>query len=181
MSDTIINNLPWYITRAAAITAYILLFLQIVMGESMASGVAYKFITPPRAWLVHKYLGISFAVALLTHIGSLLFDNLLPFSLADVLIPFHTSYQPFFAAFGTVGMYLVLIVMVSSLVGRWQRSAWWRTLHFLVYPLFVLAIAHGFFIGTDSRSVFMLWLYGVTGAIFVLLLLHRGKLYFRRR
>ena len=80
MSDTIINNLPWYITRAAAITAYILLFLQIVMGESMASGVAYKFITPPRAWLVHKYLGISFAVALLTHIGSLLFDNLLPFS-----------------------------------------------------------------------------------------------------
>lgn len=175
------NILPWLITRAAAVTSYVLLFLLIVMGETMATGKLYDFITPTRAWLWHKYLGISFAFALLAHMIFLLFDKFMPFGVLDILIPLHASYKPFFVALGTVGFYLFLIVMLSSLIARFQRSSWWRKLHFLVYPLFILGLAHGLFTGTDSKNIFMLVLYGLTGSIFYWLLLQRWKLARSRR
>ena len=175
------NILPWLITRSAAITSYMLLFFLIVMGETMASGKLYDFITPTRAWLWHKYLGISFAIALLVHMISLLFDKFIPFNVIDILVPFHTDFKTFFVALGTIGFYLVLIVMLSSLIARFQRTTWWRKLHFLVYPLFILGLAHGLFTGTDSKNIFMLMLYGLTGSIFSWLLIQRWKLALSRR
>ena len=176
-----INSLPWFVTRAAAITSYGLLFLMIVMGELMASGMLYDFISPMRAWLIHKYLAISFGVALMVHLISLLFDKFVSFGIWDVLIPFHSNYRSFSVAFGIVGFYVVLIVMVSSLIVRFQRSSWWRKLHFLVYPLFVLGLLHGLLTGTDSRNIFMFGLYVVTGIVFCVLLLQRWKLAVSRR
>ncbi len=175
------SSMPWYITRSAAITAYILLFFLIVMGENMATGLTYQFITPPHAWLIHKYLGVSFGLALLVHIISLTFDSFLPFGIGDIFLPLNSGYQPVALAFGRVGFYLVLIIMLSSLISRFQRSSWWRKLHFLVYPLFILALLHGLFIGTDSRSIFMLVIYYITGLIFIALLFNRFRLALTRR
>jgi len=175
------SSLPWYITRAAAISAYFLLFLLVVMGESMASGVVYNFITPPRAWLIHKYLGISFGVALLTHMTALIFDNFVNFNLLDIFIPFHSAYNPIFLSFGIVGFYFTLIIILSSIISRFQTTQFWRTLHFLVYPLFVIGLIHGFMLGTDSRNIFILMLYATTGLIFIFLFVQRLRLAFRRR
>lgn len=171
-----VSSLPWFVTRAAAITSYILLFFMIVMGESMASGRLYVFIPPIRAWLIHKYLAISFGVALLVHLISLLFDGFVSFGIWDVLIPFHSNYKAFPVALGVVGFYVVLIVMLSSLIARFQHSPWWRKLHFLVYPLFVLGLLHGLLTGTDSKNIFMLSFYAITGIIFCVLLFQRWKL-----
>ena len=175
------SSLPWYITRAAAITAYLLLFFLIVMGEGMASGVVYGYITPVHAWIIHKYLAISFGIALLTHMISLLFDSFISFGIWDVLVPFHAVYKPFFVGLGTVGFYLTVLILVSSLFSRFQHSSWWRKLHFLVYPLFLIGLVHGLSTGTDSGSIFMLLLYVSTGIIFGIVIFQRWKLSLSRR
>ncbi len=173
---------PWFVTRSAAIASFSLLFLMIVMGETMASGKLYDFIAPPRAWLMHKYLGVSFGLAVLTHLVSLLFDNFLPMNIWNVLVPFHESvYRPFPVALGIIGFYLIAIILISSLISRFQHSVWWKKLHFLTYLLFVMGLFHGFLAGTDSLNWFMLFFYGVTGMIFCWLLVQRFQLARTRR
>ena len=86
---------PWYLSRAAAIVAYILMFVMIVLGEGLTTGFAYKVINPVKAWVIHKYIGIALGLAVLFHILSLLFDTFINFSAPDLFIPFVSSYHPF--------------------------------------------------------------------------------------
>ena len=175
------SSLPWFITRAAAIAAYFILFLMIVMGEKMASGYLYRFISPPRAWLIHKYLGVSFGIAVLTHILALLADNFMSFGVWDIFIPFHAPYRPLAVALGIGGFYLVIIILISSLLDRFQHRPIWRLLHFLTYPLFVLGLFHGILAGSDSGNWFMIFLYTATGLIFFWLLFQRLRLAYSRQ
>ena len=180
-NEDTLNSWPWFVTRAAAITAYFLLFLMIAMGELMAEGTLYEYMEPPRAWLIHKYLGISFGLALLTHLVALLFDNFLPFGLADIFIPFHATYRPLAVALGIVGFYLIVMLLTSSLISNLQHRSWWRRLHFLAYPVLVFGLFHGLLSGSDSGNIFMLLLYITTGMIFCVLLVRRFLLARSRR
>lgn len=168
---------PWYISRASAIGAYILMFLVIVWGMGMTTGFTYRLTNPVKAWSIHKYMSISLGILVLTHAFSLLFDEYIDFGLADVLVPFASDLKPFYLSLGIIGFYILLVVMFSSLVFRVSSPRLWRALHYLVYPLFVLSLIHGFFMGTDSSTLAMKLVYGITGVAFVLLLFYRFVIY----
>lgn len=171
---------PWYVTRSAGIVAYMLMFFVIVLGEGMATGFAYRFITPVKAWTTHKYLGIALGVTILVHMTSLLFDNFTHFSISDILIPFSASYSPLYLTLGIIGFHLLLIVIVSSLLVRVKFPTFWRKLHYLVYPMFVVGFFHGVLLGTDTKTLPMQALYALTGTIFVVLLVHRWRFHLSR-
>ena len=170
------SSFPWYLTRAAAITAYILMFLIVALGEGMAAGYVYRFINPVRAWLVHKYMGIALGAALLVHIVSLLFDHFVEFNIIDILVPFASDYSPLFLSFGIIGFYVLLAVVASSLLVRLKLPYFWHNIHYFVYPLFILSLLHGIFTGTDSKVLAMQVTYYTTGLIFLGLLIHRLRL-----
>ena len=174
-------SLPWYVARSAGITAYLLMFLIIVLGEGMTTGFAYALMTPVKAWVIHKYLGIAFGVTLLVHILSLLFDKFISFNLSDVLVPYSSSYQTNYVGLGIFGFYLVLAIILSSLLVRLRFPFFWRYVHFLVYPLFVLSFIHGVSIGTDTGTSIMQIMYSMTGTIFILLLLYRWRFHLSRK
>jgi hypothetical protein len=175
-----ISSVPWYVARAAGIAAYLLMFCIIVLGEGMTTGTAYAFLTPVNAWVIHKYLGIAFGLTLLLHMFSLLFDKFVYFSLQDILVPFSSNYNRVFLSLGIFGFYLAAAIIASSLLVRLKFPAFWRYIHFLVYPLFILSIIHGVFLGTDTKTLAMQLVYALTGAIFILLLVHRWRLHLSR-
>lgn len=164
---------PWYISRASAITGFIFMFLIVVLGTGMTMGYAYKMFNPVFAWVLHKYLSIAFLVSVLVHGFSLMFDTFIKFGFTDVLIPFMSSFKPLYVGFGVIGLYLLLIIALTSIFMRTRAPKFWRSVHYLVYPLFVFGCVHGFLTGTDSKTLWMQVLYGMTSVVFVWLVFYR--------
>lgn len=171
------SKVPWYVSRASAIAAYILMFLVIVWGMGMTTGFTYRVTNPVMAWSVHKYMSVSLGVLVLVHMFSLLFDDFIGFGFAEILVPYAADFKPFYLALGIVGFYILGAVMFTSLVIRERMPRFWHGVHYLVYPLFVMSLAHGLFLGTDSSTLAMQAVYWVTGTVFTLLLIYRFFIY----
>ncbi len=106
--------------------------------------------SPVRLWphrkinlfLLHQwtaYVAVIFAVA---HPAVLLWLRSPSFSLIQVLWPIHSYLQPKLNLAGAVALYLVLVVLVSSLLLSRMGRPLWRRLHYLVYPSAVLLFLH---------------------------------------
>jgi DMSO/TMAO reductase YedYZ heme-binding membrane subunit len=111
---------------------------------------------------------------LAVHLVGLLLDKVQAFQVLDLLVPFRSSFRPVPVAFGVIAMYAVAVVLVTS----WWRSrvglTWWRRVHVWGTPAFIAAMVHGIFSGTDANVPVVWWMYMVTGAIVLFLLLVRG-------
>jgi len=88
------------------------------------------------------------------------------FGVNEILIPFASSYRPAAVAWGVIALYLLLAVEITSLLRSRLSKRAWRVTHFLSFPLFMLATAHGVTAGTDKdtfllRAAFIL----VTAAV----------------
>lgn len=177
------DSIPWYLSRSAAIAAYILLFAVVIWGIGMTFGLTYKFIEPARAWQLHKEMSLSFAVLVAVHAFALLFDHFIGFKILDVLVPFYSDFKPLYLSFGIIGFYLLLAIIFSSIFMRLSSPRLWRKVHYLSYPLFVLATIHGLVIGTDSKTALMQGLYAFASLAFFGLFIYRFALYplFRKR
>lgn len=169
----IASDFPWYVTRAAGNTAYLLLFLVVIFGTGMTTGHLYKYLNPVKAWLIHKYLSLALGITILTHIIAQLFDKLANLSLADIFIPFFSNFEPLFLSLGIIAFYTLLIIIFSSLFFRLKYQKTWRGVHYASYLLFTTSLIHGFFIGTDSKTLGMQIIYYSTGTIFLGLLFYR--------
>jgi methionine sulfoxide reductase heme-binding subunit len=179
MPAPVLDSVPWFVSRSAGITAYLLMFFIIILGTGMTTGIIYELISPPLSWSIHKYLSISLGLTLLLHISSLLFDKFINFSLLDLLIPFHASFRPLYVGFGVFGFYLLLIIILSSLLVRSKFSFFWRSAHYLTYSLFIFSFFHGILTGTDTKFLPMQIMYWSTGIIFFALLVLRFIFYQR--
>lgn len=171
---------PWYISRASAIAAYLLLFLLIISGILIKTSIAFRFLSPTTAWVNHRLIALSLSFTVLIHISSLLFDKYAKFTVADLLIPFSTNFKPLYVALGIIGLYLLIIIMISSIYYIDKHPKIWRRLHYLTYPLFILIAFHGFFAGTDSGTALMQIIYLSTGIISGLLMLYRIYFHYRQ-
>lgn len=168
-----ISNIPWFITRSAGITSYILMFLIVFIGTGMTTGYIYKYINPVKTWMIHKYLSLALGVTLLTHMFSLLLDKSSGLGFKDIFIPFTANYNSFYLSLGIFGFYILLLIIFTSLWFRLKYKKTWRSIHYFVYALFVFSLIHGFFMGSDSSTIIMRIIYTVTGATFLLLLFYR--------
>ena len=93
-------NYVWYVERAGGILAYALLSGSVILGL-LLSGKA-KLSGWPRFALedVHRFVGLLAGTFIFIHVGALLVDSYLPFSLTNILIPGTAPYRPVSVAFG---------------------------------------------------------------------------------
>ncbi|MBI5913351.1 ferric reductase-like transmembrane domain-containing protein [Candidatus Azambacteria bacterium] len=165
--------LPWYVARAAGLEAYLLLFVITVLGIGLYTQFIFRVMRSENALMFHKYLSVLTGAVLAVHVGALLFDAFMNFSVYEVLVPFLSHYQNIYASMGIFAMYLFIIIVATSLVIRTLYPRFWRLTHYLVYPLFVLSFAHGVLIGTDTSFALMQAMYWATGIIGVALIAYR--------
>ena len=166
---------PWYVIRVAGIVAVALTFLLMLSGIGMVTGATYRFMSPLKAWVVHRALGIALLVSGLLHVGFLLIDSFRPYSLADVLVPFAVKYEhsrvgglsvgSLYNATGIISMYLMLLVIITSLLIIETKKRFWRWTHYLSYILMVLVFFHTLFLGTDFKHGLVRTLWIIIGLV----------------
>jgi methionine sulfoxide reductase heme-binding subunit len=165
----------WNITRAAGITSYLLLFLSLVSGLLIGlKAIPTK--VRPMLTLIHTTGGwFGFLFGML-HGLILLDDHYVGYTLSDIFNPFTSRTDTFLNGIGTLSLYCLLLVMISSdLMKRIGRRAW-KVIHFLTFPCFVMALYHGIALGTDTSMIWMKWTYLSTGIIvFTLMAFRVGK------
>ncbi|MBX7214164.1 MAG: hypothetical protein K1X39_09160 [Thermoflexales bacterium] len=142
-------HLTWFVTRGAGIAAYLLMTAVMVYGLLLSARAAGSEMPAPIAYAMHEYLSWLALAFTAAHLGVLLFDAYLPFTLPMLLTPFASAYEPEAVALGQAGFYISLIVAVS-VVFRKRARRLWRALHYASLVGFILATAHGLLSGTDS-------------------------------
>lgn len=177
---TFILNLPtWMMIRVIGIAS----FLSLTAGISL--GITYSFpfwgrITKKNLYRMHSYATIAGTSLGLLHGVITIIDTYTPYSWSDLLIPFSAPFSPALSGFGTISGYgLLLVILTTDLRNKLKRRVW-LMLHMLSYPIYIMALVHSFFLGTDSSLPAIRFMYlfsmvlilGLTAARFAM---HPGK------
>jgi DMSO/TMAO reductase YedYZ heme-binding membrane subunit len=149
-------NLVWVVARTGGLVAWALATASVVWGLALSTKLARR--KPWPAWLLdmHRFLGALAVVFTLVHVGAIYLDTYTHFGVADVLVPFATTWHPTAVAWGIVAFYVMLAVELTSLVRSRIGRTWWRRIHFLSFALFVFATVHAVMAGTDTKSALVL-------------------------
>jgi predicted ferric reductase len=177
LSQSLLGTEPkayWYLSRASALVAYVLLWLSMASGLIITNKLARVWPGGPTAFDLHQFtslIGLAFA---LFHALILMGDKYINYNLAQVLIPFNsTGYKPVWVGAGQIGFYLFAIVGLSFYVRKRLGHRTWRLIHFLSFLTFALALAHGIFAGTDTTVEAVQMFYWATGATLIFLTVYR--------
>ncbi len=164
----------WYLTRASALVAFLLLWISVALGLMMTNKLARIWPGGPTAFSVHQHtslLALGFGVF---HGLILLGDQYIGYTLGQVLVPFSgAAYKPLWVGMGQVGIYLMAVVGLSFYVRRQISQKVWRLIHFASFAMFILAMAHGIFSGTDSSALPVQIMYLVAAASTTFLTIYR--------
>lgn len=163
----------WLASRAAALTAYLALTLEMALGLFLSTGIADRWIARARSVELHQWLSSATLALIAGHAGALLADRVVPFDLLDVTIPFLAPYRRLAVGLGIATGWLVVAVHASFALRSRLGPRLWRSLHFASFGVYALATAHGVLAGTDSRQGAPRALYLGSGALVGLLLLWR--------
>ncbi len=140
----------WYLTRAAGLIAYLLLWLSTVWGLVVASKIFDPILHRAFTFDIHEFLSLFAIGFTVLHIAVLLGDQYLPFTLAQILIPFVAPYRPVWVGLGVIGLYLTLLVTVTFYLRSRIGQKTFRSLHVLSFLAYAGVTLHAFFAGTDS-------------------------------
>jgi predicted ferric reductase len=122
-----------------AITVNLLLGMMMALRYSPVRNWPHRRIN---VFALHQWTAYIAIFLTLTHPAVLLFLETPHFGWVDVLFPIHSYLQPKINLIGAAALYLVLLVVVSSLLRTSLGRPIWRSLHYLVFPAALLLLLH---------------------------------------
>jgi predicted ferric reductase len=166
------SEVLWYLTRMSAVSAYLVLTLAALLG--MLRGVA-RTAAERLPWTVdelHQVLATIFGGLVLVHLVTLYYHTFIPFALVNFLVPGNQPYRPLAVNLGVLGLYGLVVVLVSSWFRRHISYRLWRRLHYVSFVTFVLVTLHGLLAGSDAGEPWMRAVYfGASAAVGFLVLM----------
>lgn len=163
----------WVLARAAGLVSYLLLTAVTMLGLVMASPPrsAARFISVAQRLRIHVILAVFTITFIVLHVVALVLDPYAGVGWWGALVPFGSSYRPLPVTLGLLALWSGLISgTTAGLAGRGLGRIW-LPLHRLAAAAWVLAWLHGVFAGSDTAA--WLWMYGVTGALVLALVVRR--------
>ena len=91
---------------------------------------------------LHQWTAYATLVFTLTHPAVLLWLKTPRFRVIDLLWPIHSPLQPKLNLAGAAALYLLALVLVTSLLRTQLGRPLWRSLHYLVFPAAALLFLH---------------------------------------
>jgi methionine sulfoxide reductase heme-binding subunit len=152
------DSLLWYTTRGAGVVSLLMLTAVAVLGVMTSLRLA------PGAWprfllgSFHRNLALLAVAFLTVHVVTAVVDPFTNLGWMAALVPFSSGYRTFWLGLGAIALELLAAVVLTSLVRRWLGYGAWRTVHWLAYACWPVAMVHGLGTGTDSGSA---WLRGL--------------------
>ncbi|GMK41560.1 hypothetical protein PCCS19_46170 [Paenibacillus sp. CCS19] len=165
----------WEMTRILGILSYLTIFAGLTLGILYS----YPFVKGKRKAQIYRWhtsLTNGGTVVALAHAAILIISTFAPYRWVDLLIPFASSQYPIGNGIGTLALYGMLLLLLTSDYRNKISKHVWLTIHLLAYPIFVGAAVHGYMMGTSSDSLLTKLMYGGTLLIVVALFAVRASI-----
>ncbi len=173
-NSIVAGNVYWYLSRATAIIAYLMLWLTMLWGLLLTGKIAQTWPGARITNEVHKFVSI-FGLAMGAFHGLLLLgDKYLSMPLSQILLPFSVAgYRPTWVGFGQISLYLWGLVVLSFYLRKIISGKGWRWVHFISFLTFAGILVHGITSGTDTSTPWMTIIYWITGGSILFLTFYR--------
>ena len=126
---------------------------------------------------LHRWLGATALAFLALHLGLLLIDPAVHFTVAQILVPGLAPWETTAVALGSLAFWLLIPVSflgrIRARLGR-AGNRWFSRAHLLAYAAWPLATAHYVLAGTDALTEWSIGILFAGTALVVLGLLARG-------
>ncbi len=150
-----LNYIWWLASRAAGVTAMVLVSVSVLLGLAMAAGLLRKPAWKKTAVALHEQLAIAGLIAIAVHGVTLLGDSWLKATPVDLVAPFFMGYRPAFTGLGVIAGWLALLLGLSFYARKWIGVKRWRSLHRATLLVWLLAAIHVLGAGTDAGSIWL--------------------------
>jgi sulfoxide reductase heme-binding subunit YedZ len=147
-------HLFWITSRAAGFAALVVASLAVSAGLLMSTKLLKGRTSELRA--AHDTLALATIVAIVVHGVALLGDQFLHPSIADIAIPFVSSYKTFWTSLGIVGGWALIVLGLSYYARRWIGAVRWRKLHRFTALAWLAGLVHAVGEGTDAGQLWFL-------------------------
>jgi predicted ferric reductase len=177
LSGSLMGTSPkgfWYLSRASAWVAFVLLWASMALGLAITNRLARAWPGGPTAFDLHEHVSLLALAFALFHGLVLLGDRYVGYTLAALAVPFASlGYRPVSVGLGQLALYALALVTLTFYVRQRIGRRSWRLIHFLSFGVFLLALTHGLASGTDSATPWAQALYWASGASLLFLTLYR--------
>ena len=146
------ERLPWYTIRVTALLSYLALTASVVYGLLLSTKLLDRIAHRAVSFTLHQDLGsIGLALALV-HAAVLTIDRSVPFTPAELLVPFSGPYRPLWVGVGQLALGVTIVVVVSFYLRKRTGQKTWRRIHYLSFLAFLGVTIHGIMAGSDSGA-----------------------------
>ena len=156
------SQVYWHMARSAGVVAYLALWGSVAWGLLVTNKVLDGTLKPLVTFELHQFLSILALALGGFHAFILLGDRYIQFGVAELLIPFKSTYEPVWVGVGVLSFYLTAILVISFYVKKRIGHKAWRWLHYASALVWVMATFHGLMAGSDSATPVMRALYVFT-------------------
>ena len=160
LATTVNDHLFWITSRAAGTLA--LLFSSVAVGVGLSMGGKLIKGRGPDLRVAHEALSMATIVAIVVHAVALLGDSFMHPSVADITIPFVSSYMTAWTTIGIVGGWMMIILGLSFYARGRIGQQRWRKLHRFMALAWILGLVHSLGEGTDAGTA---WFLVATGLV----------------
>lgn len=164
-------HLFWITSRAAGIAALVLASLAVSLGLLMSTKLLRGRAADLR--VTHEILSLATIAAIVVHAVTLLGDKFLHPSVADIAIPFASSYKTAWMSLGIIGGWSLILLGVSYYARRTIGAKRWRKLHRFTALAWLAGLVHAIGMGTDAGQVWFLAMIAIVAIPALALLLLR--------
>lgn len=148
----------WYLTRGSGLVLLVVLTASVVVGILSSAGWA------PQQWPrfvvtgLHRNLSLLAVALLVVHVLTAELDPFAPLGWLAVAVPFLSPYRAVWLGLGTLSVDILIAVVATSLVRPLVGYRTWKTVHWLAYLSWPVALLHCLGTGTDTR---LAWAFAV--------------------
>jgi methionine sulfoxide reductase heme-binding subunit len=152
-------SVEWLVIRGSGVAAFALLTAATIWGLLVSTKLVGRLVkAKPLTWF-HESLGVGALVATVIHVVVLSMHDYLEFTWPEILVPGLSDWRSSAVAMGIAAFYGLLLVSLSFYLKHRIGQKRWRAIHYASFGVFVSALIHGVWSGSDSRSPIMLGVY----------------------
>ena len=151
----------WYAARASGVAAYVVLTVVVCLGMALGGKVQTRRWPRFAAEDVHRFGGLLVGSLIGLHVLAIAADSFMPFTLAQILVPFTSRYRPFSVGLGIAAAELLVALAITNRYRKQIPYRVWRKLHYANFAVWGFASAHGILAGTDRTAPWLV-LYGIS-------------------
>ena len=143
----------WLAARATGIVGLVLLTAEVLMGILMSHPRQPQWKTSKAVFPWHESLWVFVFAFLAIHVASLVVDEYAGVGIGGALVPGLSEYRSVPVAIGVIGLYALVVTVVTARFTKLLPTGLWLRLHRLSALVLVLAWLHGVLAGTDTDAL----------------------------